>query len=82
MQDDEWIERLSQALFEQDPMHTCCVENDAYDEYDGVALSIARRLAQSDNLEHALAVIFQRYFEAVPDDLAGLAARIESRLQG
>lgn len=30
---------ISQALFQADPMRTCCVENECYDEYDRVAAS-------------------------------------------
>lgn len=28
---------ISQILFKLDPMGTCCVENDMYDEYDYIA---------------------------------------------
>lgn len=34
------IEVLSNALFESDPMNTCCKTNDCFDEYDRIAISI------------------------------------------
>ncbi len=37
-------ENLSSSLFHLDPMHTCCVENDCFDEYDRVASCIVQRV--------------------------------------
>ena len=34
------VERVSRALFESDPMVTCCKENDYVDEYDVIAGAI------------------------------------------
>ena len=48
------VEQISGALFETDPMNTCCEENDCFDEYDGVAEEIAARVAEGENLERAL----------------------------
>lgn len=45
---DALVERISRWLFTQDPMHTCCVENDAVDEYDAVARYLVDRLTQGD----------------------------------
>ncbi|WP_303292336.1 hypothetical protein [Marinobacter sp. SS5-14b] len=35
---------ISRALFEFDPMRTCCKENDCFDEYDRAAESVEERL--------------------------------------
>jgi len=45
---------ISEALFSADPMHTCCVENDCFDEYDGVAERITTRLTQGVELDAAI----------------------------
>ena len=37
--------KISHWLFTEDPMHTCCVENGAFDEYDAVARSVVEQLA-------------------------------------
>jgi len=42
------------ALFHTDPMHTCCKENDCFDEYDRVGLGAAEKLSQGYGLEAAL----------------------------
>ncbi|MGE4533473.1 hypothetical protein [Halomonas sp.] len=59
---DALTARVSAWLFAQDPMHTCCVENEAVDEYDAVARYLVDRLAEGDApavaLHAALAVWF------------------------
>ncbi|MFG0724001.1 hypothetical protein ACF8PU_20375 [Pseudomonas sp. GLN_6] len=53
----EWIPSanvISQALFQIDPMRTCCVENACYDEYDRVAASAEVYLEKGYTLAQAL----------------------------
>lgn len=38
------IKQISKALFDTDPMQTCCKENDCFDEYDLVATQIFRNV--------------------------------------
>lgn len=45
---------ISQALFQADPMRTCCVENECYDEYDRVAASAEMYLEEGYTLAQAL----------------------------
>lgn len=45
---------ISQALFQADPMRTCCVENECYDEYDRVAASAEIYLEEGYTLAQAL----------------------------
>lgn len=45
---------ISQALFQTDPMRTCCVENACYDEYDRVAASAGLYLEEGYTLAQAL----------------------------
>lgn len=45
---------VSVALFGADPMHTCCRENDCFDEYDRVAEGVVERLEQGHPLKEAI----------------------------
>ena len=45
---------ISRALFEFDPMNTCCKENDCFDEYAWIAESVEGRLRQGFSLKQAL----------------------------
>lgn len=47
-------DQISLALFQTDPMHTCCQENDCFDEYDTIALTVAERLEKGQLLSEAL----------------------------
>lgn len=54
---------ISLFLFENDPMNTCCKENDAFDEYD----FIASEIAECQNLEE-VKELFLEFFGSVPSD--------------
>lgn len=58
---------LSQVLYQQDPMNTCCVENDCTDEYDGVAAAVIDLAAQGTPLQAALSQVLVEYFGAEPE---------------
>jgi hypothetical protein len=68
--------RISRWLFAQDPMHTCCVDNDAVDEYDAVARYLVDRLAEGDALtvalHAALALLERRRCVKLPADACRL----------
>lgn len=70
------IERYNQALFEMDPMHTCCVENELYDEYIRIAEGIAALEAKGKTLEEAVATEFELWFDE-PSDSPKVAAVAE-----
>lgn len=55
-------EQLSRALFEADPMDTCCKENDCFDEYDAIADDIVSRCEQGQSLEKAVRDTFDEWF--------------------
>ncbi|MEC9483082.1 MAG: hypothetical protein UMU75_07105 [Halomonas sp.] len=55
-------EYLSRALFESDPMGTCCKENDCFDEYDAIAGDIVSRCQRGQSLETALTESFEDWF--------------------
>lgn len=55
---------LSRLLFETDPMHTCCRENDCRDEYDRVARDLADRLAVGTKPASALRQVLDEWFGA------------------
>lgn len=61
---------LSKALFESDPMNTCCKSNDCFDEYDRIALdiidSIEQGLTISDSCFYQLGHWF--HYGLVSDD--------------
>lgn len=47
-------QQISRALFETDPLNTCCRENDCTDEYDNVAQTIYDHLQQGEALSGAM----------------------------
>ena len=55
-------DQISRALFESDPMHTCCKENDCYDEYDYVAEDVSKRLQEGQDLASALEKEISHWF--------------------
>jgi hypothetical protein len=54
--------QISTALFESDPMNTCCKENDCFDEYDRIAADVAQRLEAGETLKDALAEAINGWF--------------------
>lgn len=52
----------SQALYDTDPMGTCCKENGCIDEYDGVARSLDALLCEGMPLQTALTTVLVDYF--------------------
>lgn len=53
---------ISRAMFEADPMHTCCVENACFDEYDRVAAGAVAYLENGYTLSQALHKALQDSF--------------------
>jgi len=53
---------ISRALFEFDPMNTCCKENDCFDEYDKVAEVVVQRLFEGESLKQALPAVISEWF--------------------
>ncbi len=55
-------QQISKALFQTDPMNTCCKENDCFDEYDYVADTVAEKLGEGFNLNQALTIAISECF--------------------
>ena len=55
-------DQISRALFENDPMNTCCKENDCFDEYDLIAADVAESLEAGAALKDALAEAINEWF--------------------
>jgi hypothetical protein len=55
-------EQISKALFDSDPMNTCCKENDCFDEYDLIAADVAESLEAGAALKDALAEAINEWF--------------------
>ena len=55
-------DQISRALFENDPMNTCCKENDCFDEYDRIAADVAESLEGGAALKEALAEAINEWF--------------------
>jgi len=55
-------EQISRALFETDPMNTCCKENNCFDEYYGIAGDIATRVEEGESLKQALITEISEWF--------------------
>jgi len=53
---------LSEALFNLDPLGTCCKENDAIDEYDKIAEDIVAEMTAGSGLINSVRVVFERWF--------------------
>ncbi len=71
-------EQISKALFETDPMNTCCKENDCFDEYDYVAKAVEERLDEGQSLDEALIrEISEWFFDGKGFDAARLAPVFE-----
>lgn len=45
---------ISRALFEFDPLNTCCKETDCFDEYGRIGEGVEGRLRQGFSLKQAL----------------------------
>lgn len=70
--------RLSQVLFQHDPMGTCCRENDLFDEYDRIAFELAERLGEGDTTDVALHAVLREWFGDDLVERADLASVIEA----
>lgn len=55
-------DQISRALFETDPLNTCCRENECWDEYDHVAQAIYVNAIGGDSLEKALEQAIREWF--------------------
>lgn len=55
-------DQISKALFEIDPMNTCCKENDCFDEYDQVAAGVVAQLEEGFDLKQALVIELAEWF--------------------
>lgn len=78
---EELVSQVSQVLFEQDPMRTCCVENDAFDEYDSIAQLLVDQLTAGDTPYIALRTGLATWFgeELVEEaDLAPMEQQLEA----
>jgi len=61
--DPQWIDLISQQLYEHDPMTTCCNVNDGMeDEYLSEAKDIVRHLTEGVPLRDALIRTFDHWF--------------------
>lgn len=78
---EELVSQVSQLLFEQDPMRTCCTENDAFDEYDSIAQLLVDQLTTGDTPYIALRTGLSTWFgeELVEEtDLAPMEQQLEA----
>jgi hypothetical protein len=59
---NESVEQLSRLLYEQDPMGTCCRENECFDEYDLIAASVVELVDQGLTYEASLKGVLTESF--------------------
>lgn len=74
-------QHISEALFHTDPMHTCCKENDCFDEYDAIADGVQAKLGEGLSLEAALRSELAEWFDedmAEGANLEVVIARLEN----
>ncbi|MCL7744276.1 hypothetical protein LV476_04830 [Guyparkeria hydrothermalis] len=55
-------QQVSRILFETDPMHTACKENDCFDEYDRVARGVIAEIENGVTLDGALEQVLGDWF--------------------
>ena len=76
-------EMISRALFEFDPMNTCCKESDCFDEYDRIGEGVEGRLRQGFSLKQAVGLgLAEAFFDdGAPrtDCLDPVVAHLEGR---
>ena len=65
--------RISEVLFELDPMRTCCKENDCFDEYDSIAQSAFDKLSNGQPIGEAISETLMDWFEVESIDPQALA---------
>jgi hypothetical protein len=71
-------EKISKALFESDPMNTCCKENNCYTEYDDIAEGVSKRLKIGQNLATAIEEqISHCFYDGNPFDTVVLRSVID-----
>jgi len=68
------IKQISKALFDTDPMQTCCKENDCFDEYDLVAKQIYRNVEAGLSFKQSTLLVLTRLFDAEQARKADLSA--------
>lgn len=57
----DW-QQVSRALFETDPMHTACKENDCFDEYNHVARGVVAEIEGGATPDAALKTVLGDWF--------------------
>lgn len=62
------VESLSNWLFDTDPAHTCCKENDCFDEYDYIAATAVDFMDSGDKPQAALDKALALWFGTSDDD--------------
>lgn len=58
------IEQINRALFDTDPMQTCCKENELLDEYMLVAKQIYRDMETGLSFKQPTLLVLTRLFDA------------------
>ena len=59
---DILAQKLSQTLYEHDPMDTCCKENECFDEYDNIAAQAVELIEDGHSLKTALNTVLSDLF--------------------
>ncbi|MDN7124152.1 hypothetical protein [Pseudidiomarina terrestris] len=65
---EQLLERLNKALFESDPMNTGCQENDAYDEYEGIAAAAVNYMIRGATERDAITQALKDSFDDLVTD--------------
>jgi len=72
---------LSAILYENDPMNTCCVENECIDEYDSVSEDIVISIEDGMPIELAIKTILNTSFcpmRVSDEDIEVIVAEIKA----
>lgn len=74
--------RISEVLFDLDPMSTCCKENDCFDEYDSIAQSAFDKLSNGQPIGEAISETLMDWFEVEsidPQTLANIVLALQAK---
>jgi hypothetical protein len=70
--------QISNILFQNDPMGTCCKENDCFDEYDNIAHAIFHNLESGQPTTDAVSEALIEWFEVESVESQSLARVVKA----
>ncbi|RUO62219.1 hypothetical protein [Pseudidiomarina insulisalsae] len=78
---DNMFERFNRAMFDVDPMNTCCGENECYEEYARIADAAVNYVLEGHTRREAIAQALKDSFEELvePQQVDAVMMALEAR---